>query len=214
MDYLEITKNESLRKYEENVYLLGNIFSTGVRDEDIGMDGNSDESDCNDSDSEEDSIDKEIMQLFMNNPSNQSQAINEPPIDSDEKINQIYGKLKSNSYDNPEESVLLGQLKKAMDDYKEHGKILNNNKNNFTDSTKKFQEIYQKFRTIKPALVGNNCTAAMESNSHPYIELIQEVDDLGILPETFKQNDKTEKKTSLNCELPFDPTNNIVIMPL
>ena len=30
MDYLEITKNESLRKYEENVYLLGTIFSNKI----------------------------------------------------------------------------------------------------------------------------------------------------------------------------------------
>ena len=48
MDYLEITKNESLRKYEENVYLLGSIFSTKLSQQESEDESISIESDYDD----------------------------------------------------------------------------------------------------------------------------------------------------------------------
>ena len=80
MDYLEVTKNESLRKYEENVniiynlkiYLLGKIFSfnsekngENKEQEDDDSDSSSD-TDSNNSDSYDLSLQQEIINLFSN----------------------------------------------------------------------------------------------------------------------------------------------------
>lgn len=91
MDYLEVTKNESLRKYEENVYLLGTIFSKKVKRDEL-----SDES--SDSESEESSVDEEIINLFE---TNKGKDLNE----NKEKFNIIKSKLESEIFSNKDENV-------------------------------------------------------------------------------------------------------------
>lgn len=91
MDYLEVTKNESLRKYEENVYLLGTIFSKKVKRDEL-----SDES--SDSDSDSSSVDEEIINLFENNKS-------KDPLETKEKFNQIKSKLEAEIYSNKDETI-------------------------------------------------------------------------------------------------------------
>ena len=82
MDYLEVTKNESLRKYEENAYLLGTIFSNKVKKDEL-----SDE-DSSDLDSDESSIEEEIINLFDSNKTKEQNK-------SFEKFNQIKSKIES-----------------------------------------------------------------------------------------------------------------------
>lgn len=82
MDYLEITKNESLRKYEENVYLLGSIFAQKVK--------NSLNEESSESESDEDSFEQEeeILNLFKNQSKSQ-----------ENDFNQILEKLKNENCD-------------------------------------------------------------------------------------------------------------------
>lgn len=189
MDYLEITKNETLRKYEENVFLLGNNFSIPINKSECKSENSAEDSELSDSDSDG-SDDNDIQELFHTKDQN--------------KFNEILRNLNNNEDSGSQhENILLNQLKSSLDDFNVHETILNNNKANFVEATNKFNDIYQKLRSSKP-----------QQNMQTYYDLIQESDDLGILSETFKQYNKFEKKANLNCELPFDPTNNIIIMPL
>ena len=43
----------------------------------------------------------------------------------------------------------MRQLDSAISEYREHEKILNNNKDNFVEAKTKFNDLYQKFRGAK-----------------------------------------------------------------
>jgi hypothetical protein len=86
MDYLEVTKNESLRKYEENVYLLGTIFSKKVKGDEL-----SDES--SDSGSDESSLDEDIINLFE---TGKAKDLNE----NKERFDLIKSKLETEIFPN------------------------------------------------------------------------------------------------------------------
>ena len=91
MDYLEVTKNESLRKYEENVYLLGTIFSNKVNKDELS-------SDDEDSDSDDDSIENEIINLFENKT--------KEPNENFEKFTNIQSKIeKEVNFDKDEKNT-------------------------------------------------------------------------------------------------------------
>ncbi len=119
MDYLEITKNESLRKYEENVYLLGSIFAQKVK--------NSLNEESSESESDEDSFEQEeeILNLFKNQSKSQ-----------ENDFNQILEKLKNENCDE-KTKILLAQLDLSQRDLKEHQILLQNNQNNFKHTLSK-----------------------------------------------------------------------------
>jgi hypothetical protein len=91
MDYLEVTKNESLRKYEENVYLLGTIFSKKVKGDELS-------DDSSDSESDESSLDEDIINLFE---TSKARDLNE----NKEKFNLIKSKLETEIFPNKEEAA-------------------------------------------------------------------------------------------------------------
>ncbi len=240
MDYLEITKNETLRKYEENVYLLGNIFSMKLSDDkcnEIGKKRKRDENNENininnnleNNENSDSSLNSSSSHSScINSDSSDSISINSNDICDIDKlietggdINKLDNLLEGNTNTDPNTdnininypqnesdksmpiNLLINQLSEAVTDISNHKNLLNNNKKSFVDSTGKFAENYQKLRIAKH----NNFEEIIQ-------ETIQETDDLGILPETFKQFYKNEKGQQTNSELPFDPTNNIIIMPL
>lgn len=85
MDYLEVTKNESLRKYEENVYLLGTIFSNKVKSDELSEESS-------DSDSDDSVLEEEIISLF--------DSKNKDSQDNVEKFNLIKSKIESEIFSN------------------------------------------------------------------------------------------------------------------
>jgi hypothetical protein len=179
MDYLEITKNESLRKYEENVYLLGSIFANKVsesdseEDEEISMD---------------DEEENEVMSLFQ----------------EEKDISDVIRNLHHEAGTDEKSKILLSQLDSGFKDLRDHELLLDNNKNLFKENKSKFMDFYHKLRGIKTA-----------ENDLFFNELMKQADDIGVLSDTFQQCDNYIRgRHKYNCELPFDPSNNIVIMPL
>ena len=142
MDYLEVTKNESLRKYEENVYLLGTIFSNKVKKDDLS-------DDSNDSDSDDSSIEEDIIHLFDNN------KIKEP-TKSFEKFNTIKTKIEFDINQNKDDSTsepqsLFGNLCLKLDhfnltlnDYHDTQNQLKEFNNNFKQETSIFSDLITK----------------------------------------------------------------------
>jgi hypothetical protein len=180
MDYLEITKNESLRKYEENVYLLGSIFSNKLSDQESEEESNS---------LELDKEDQEYMSLFQ---------------DEKEISHRIKKLHQDNTSADEKTKVLLTQMDLTYKDLKDHENLLDNNKNTFKENKSKFNDFYQKLRGLKSS----------ESDNY-FKDMLKQADEIGVLSETFKQYDNYIRgRHKYNCELPFDPSNNIVIMPL
>lgn len=237
MDYLEITKNESLRKYEENVYLLGTIFSTETGevqnqknksqklpkiDSDIEMTesdrlGEQGEGEINFSSSH---YEKEILSLFNNKHHHidgftdhfeeekikriiwdlESEIESEKKLIQDEKEHDFI--IKKEILD--KKILLLTQAKQSLKDLKEHQTLLKNNKTLFKESTAKFQDYCTKMRNIKT-----------HQNEEFFIETMKGLDEAGILSETYKQFDNyLRERHRYDHEIPFDPSSNLVLMPL
>jgi hypothetical protein len=229
MDYLEITKNESLRKYEENVYLLGTIFSTCEKEEGKNLNNqnnfNHQLNDSNNSSMEVDQelslSEKEILSLFnyhKHHGKKESEEFSdhfeeekikriiqdlEIEIQNEEQIHNSENIISENS-NISKKRILLGQLANSVKDLKEHEILLKNNKALFKESSGKFHDFYSKLRNIK-----------LHQNEEFFSETLKAVDEAGILSETYKQQDNfLRKKHRYNCEIPFDPSSNVVIMPL
>jgi hypothetical protein len=223
MDYLEITKNESLRKYEENVYLLGTIFSTK---ENLNVNGeklNSNNSQNFDTEMkiDEDQVtglslsEKEILSLFNSHKHHHSEEFTDhfeedrikrmisdlqSEIESEKKLLE---NISQNEILN-KKILLLAQLQNSMKDLKEHETILKNNKTLFKESTSKFQDYCTKMRNIKT-----------HQNEEFFNETMKGLDEAGILSETYKQFDNyIRERHRYDHEIPFDPSSNVVIMPL
>ena len=134
MDYLEVTKSEAIRKYEENVYLLGTIFSNRENNKDELVDEDM---------SDDESIDEKVLDLFdedQNKP-----IINQGEyMDMDEKIQGILCDIKGNSDFNEEERALVEHVNKTLKELKDDEKIMCDSKENIRDGIKKYEEIVQK----------------------------------------------------------------------
>jgi hypothetical protein len=181
MDYLEITKNESLRKYEENVYLLGSIFSNKLCEQESEDESISIESDYDDN-----------QNIFS--------------IQRENDISSLVTKFHKENCSSADEKtkILLTQLEMANKDLQDHQTLLENNKNTFKENKSKFNDFYQKLRSLKAS-----------ENENYFKDTLKQADEIGVLSETFKQYDNyITERHKYNCELPFDPSNNIVIMPL
>jgi hypothetical protein len=129
-----------------------------------------------------------------------------------EKLKILIEKLSdvNNSQENLQppfkEKSLSEKLKKSYSELQEHQILLNNTKNSFKEDFDKYNELNQKLKSIKTS----------ETDTY-FNEILQQTYELGILSESYKQIDnflRVKEKPSINHELPFDPSNNIIIMPL
>jgi hypothetical protein len=210
MDYLEVTKNESLKKYEENVYLLGTIFNSKTEkkkkegDENISLSESDDSSSsCSSSDIDENSI----LELFSIGIKNQN---------SEDLLKNITEKiiLENQNHDTDKMEVeggeenkeyLIEHLKESLKDIQEHELILRGNKQFFEEHVAKYNELLQRLKVNKN-LEQNDLT-----------EILEQSEQMGILSNTYKQVDNfiREKETSyINSDLPWEMNSNIIILPL
>jgi len=129
-----------------------------------------------------------------------------------EKLKILIDKLSD--VDNPQENLqtsfkeksLSEKLIKSYSELKEHQNLLNSTKNSFKEDFDKFNELNQKLKSNKTSETDKYCN-----------DILQQTYELGILSESYKQIDnflRVKEKPSINHELPFDPSNNIIIMPL
>jgi hypothetical protein len=104
------------------------------------------------------------------------------------------------------EKDLIEKLQKSFADLKEHQNLLNNTKKSFKEDFDKHNELNQKLKSLKTS----------ETEGY-FNEILQQTYELGILSESYKQIDnfvRVKEKPSINHELPFDPSSNIIILPL
>lgn len=201
------------------VYLLGTIFSNRVENENQGkldlitsddemeIESSDDENDSLESDDDSDLMnvlnseyDIDILQNLVEKISNRnSNQMRE--IKRDTQNQNIYKNPSSTN-----ENSLVDKLTKSFQDLKEHQIILNNTKKCFQEDFEKYNELNQKLKGLK------------SSESEAYFnEILQQTFELGILSESYKQIDnfiRVKEKPSINHDLPFDPSNNIIILPL
>lgn len=186
MDYIEIIKTEAIKKYEENIYLLGKIF---------------DNSHTSPLTKPQDENEEDSFSLFddrHNIDENDDMDQNER---AERMIRDYTSRLKAPNCRNEE---LINQLLAAYKEYKADDILLESNRSSFQESIKKFEDIILKLKSIK----------TLESDEY-FEELITQADQLGIVPETFKQVKQYEKDSSkVNKEPPFDSDSNLIISPL
>jgi hypothetical protein len=171
------------------------------------IENSEDENDSSQSDDDSDMMntvnlenDMDILQNLVEKISNQnSNQMRENKVEN-QNHNIYQGKSSAN------ENNLVDKLTKSFQDLKEHQIILNNTKKCFQEDFEKYNELNQKLKSLR------------SSESEAYFnEILQQTYDLGILSESYKQIDnfiRVKEKPSINHDLPFDPSNNIIILPL
>ena len=165
-DLLEIKRNELIKKYEQNLYLLGNIFSIS----------NSDIPSSNDVKGVVPSseYDEDFAKLF----SDKDIIDDNEDIDQDEKINSMIHRLVSNNKSNPNEKLqsCLNQLKVVYEEFQNEDKLLKSQKSKFEFQFKEYENIISKLKNTKNV-----------ENENYFSNLETRADNIGILSDTYKQ---------------------------
>lgn len=186
LDLLEIKRNELIKKYEQNLYLLGNIFSIS----------NTDTVPSNDikevSPSSEYDEDEDFTKLF----SYKDIIDDNEEIDQDEKINSMIRRLESNNKSSTNEKLqsCLNQLKVVYEEFQNEEKLLKDHKSKMELQFKEYENIISKLKNTKNV-----------ENENYFSNLETRADNIGILSDTYKQchNYETNNQINLNKDIPF-----------
>lgn len=186
LDLLEIKRNELIKKYEQNLYLLGNIFSIS----------NTDTPPSNDikevSPSPEYDEDEDFTKLF----SYKDIIDDNEEIDQDEKINSMIRRLESNNKSSTNEKLqsCLNQLKVVYEEFQNEEKLLKDHKSKMELQFKEYENIISKLKNTKNV-----------ENENYFSNLETRADNIGILSDTYKQchNYETNNQINLNKDIPF-----------
>lgn len=181
IDYLEVTKIEPLKRYEENLFLLGKIFSNEINDnsvKSIPMDIESNQ-DIMNIDSKDINIQNKIEKIINSN---------DKKLDKEE-IQEIINSLEQENLSDIEK-VILSQLINSMDEYKETEEIIKDNKEALMKNKHSFQNLVTKIKNAK-------------NTNEDFKKIKHEVEDQGYLTEYNKHqfsnisdNKNDQKKTS------------------
>lgn len=187
MDSFEITKAESIKKYEENVYLLGTIFNMNTPNTDIP------------STIEEDSEgEDEINSIFIDKENNEG----DDDMDQDERIERLIGEINTKSKNGKiKNTELVSQLNEAYKQLKSEENFISNKKKNFKDNMKTYENIISTLKNTKN----------VEKEEY-FNTILEKANNLGVVSETYKQIEKKDEEK--NNELPFDANSNLLIIPL
>ena len=187
MDSFEITKAESIKKYEENVYLLGTIFNMNTPNTDIPAP------------IEEDSEgEDEINSIFIDKENNEG----DDDMDQDERIERLIGEINTKSKNGKiKNTELVSQLNEAYKQLKSEENFISNKKKNFKDNMKTYENIISTLKNTKN----------VEKEEY-FNTILEKANNLGVVSETYKQIEKKDEEK--NKELPFDANSNLLIIPL
>ena len=187
MDSFEITKAESIKKYEENVYLLGTIFNMNTPNTDIP------------STIEEDSEgEDEINSIFIDKENNEG----DDDMDQDERIERLIGEINTKSKNGKiKNTELVSQLNEAYKQLNSEENFISNKKKNFKDNMKTYENIISTLKNTKN----------VEKEEY-FNTILEKANNLGVVSETYKQIEKKDEEK--NNELPFDANSNLLIIPL
>jgi hypothetical protein len=186
LDLLEIKRNELIKKYEQNLYLLGNIFS--ISNTDTVPSNNIKEV----SPSSEYDEDEDFTKLF----SYKDIIDDNEEIDQDEKLNSMIRRLESNNKSSTNEKLqsCLNQLKVVYEEFQNEEKLLKDHKSKMELQFKEYENIISKLKNTKNV-----------ENENYFSNLETRADNIGILSDTYKQchNYETNNQINLNKDIPF-----------
>ena len=190
MDSFEITKTESIKKYEENIYLLGTIFRMDISDKD-----------CIPNIQEDSEDENEINNIFIDKENNEG----DDDMDQNERIeryiSEINNKTKNGKFQNTQ---LVTQLNEAYKDLRNEENFLKNKKKIFKEEIKNYENIISTLKNQKNS-----------ENEEYYKNILKKAENMGIVTDTFKQIEQYKKdETQVNKEVPFDSNSNLLIIPL
>ena len=168
MDSFEITKAESIKKYEENVYLLGTIFNMNTPNTEIP------------SAIEEDSEgEDEINSIFIDKENNEG----DDDMDQDERIERLIGEINTKSKNGKiQNTELVSQLNEAYKQLKNEENFINNKKKIFKDNMKTYENIISTLKNTKN----------VEKEEY-FNTILEKANNLGVVSDTYKQIENFER---------------------
>ena len=212
MDSMEITKTKAIKKYEENSYLLGRIFS--LEEESLS-------NDTNKSSNQNKYEGNDITSFF-------EEKIDEGDYDTEEKIDSAIREFsKIYEENNWEDKTLLNKLNEVYNNYKKEEDYLEKERADFEKSAKKYEELISSFKNLKSNI-----------ELKDIIDLVKQCEKEGFLQEKTKKEfekfvedfNKNKNKENINDtndmivenvvissneeELPFNHEDKIITHPL
>ena len=205
MDALEITKTYAIKKYEENIYLLGNIFDLSdnriiENDEENLLEKNfqnfnklnnikNNNNNLSEENEEEDTLNN-VIDFFDKNKEDDNEDMDQEEI-MNRLLRDIINKDEKNNGINQK---LIEELNSAYKSYKETKELLNNKENKFKEHNRKFEDLMNKMKGYKGFY-----------DEKFFNEIIEKSKNLGLITETFRQLESYEKNPhNLNKESPFN----------
>jgi len=205
MDALEITKTYAIKKYEENIYLLGNIFDLSdnriiENDEENLLEKNfqnfnklnnikNNNNNLSEENEEEDTLNK-VIDFFDKNKEDDNEDMDQEEI-MNRLLRDIINKDEKNNGINQK---LIEELNSAYKSYKETKELLNNKENKFKEHNRKFEDLMNKMKGYKGFY-----------DEKFFNEIIEKSKNLGLITETFRQLESYEKNPhNLNKDSPFN----------
>ena len=188
MDALEITKTYAIKKYEENIYLLGNIFDLSdnriiENDEEnlleknfqnynkINNTKNNNNNNLSEENEEEDTL-NEVIDFFDKNKEDDNED-----MDQDEKMDRLLRDIKKkDEKNNGINQKLIEQLNSAYESYKDTKDLLIKKENKFKEHNREFENLMSKMKGYKGFY-----------DEKFFNEIIEKSKSLGLITETFKQ---------------------------
>ena len=205
MDALEITKTNAIKKYEENIYLLGNIFDLSdnriiENDEENLLEKNfqnynkinntkNNNNNLSEENEEEDTL-NEVIDFFDKNKEDDNED-----MDQDEKMDRLLRDIrKKDEKNNGINQKLIEQLNDAYESYKDTKDLLIKKENKFKEHNREFENLMSKMKGYKGFY-----------DEKFFNEIIEKSKSLGLITETFKQLESYEKNPdNLNKDCPFN----------
>ena len=211
MDALEITKTYAIKKYEENIYLLGNIFDLSdnriiENDEENLLEKNfqnynkinntkNNNNNLSEENEEEDTL-NEVIDFFDKNKEDDNEDMDQEEI-MNRLLRDIINKDEKNNGINQK---LIEELNSAYKSYKETKDLLIKKENKFKEHNKEYEALISKMKGFKSV-----------DNENLFNDIIEKAKKLGVITETFKQLESYEKnKNNLNTDIPFTASNGAI----
>lgn len=205
MNSYEITKMESIRKYEENLYLLGNIFSLEDKDKTLNVSITSANNTTNNNTflKNKREANEDIFNLFENNEDNEDADDNDPDYKFQVLLRELNMKYKKN--ENAKIKPLLENLNTTYTEYKNEEKFLQASKSQFKEKNKNFEDLMNRMKSSKK----------IEEDNF-FEDIINQADKLGIVTKAFKQDHYfiNKNNNNLDKEKPFGPNDKVTLLPL
>ena len=205
MDALEITKTYAIKKYEENIYLLGNIFDLSdnriiENDEENLLEKNfqnynkinntkNNNNNLSEENEEEESL-NEVIDFFDKNKEDDNEDMDQEEI-MNRLLRDIINKDEKNNGINQK---LIEELNSAYKSYKETKDLLIKKENKFKEHNREFENLMSKMKGYKGFY-----------DEKFFNEIIEKSKNLGLITETFRQLESYEKNPhNLNKDSPFN----------